>query len=610
MPQMSYAGAAGTTLVSSGVDHGEYSKEGKTAAFAMDANPFSWDTKDGQPEPDDYLHDPKDEGHGSFMSGGFPTRALCNVGALVLLGAGILCLFAGYPIISYFTRDNGGNKGGYNLGGTNASGQIASFSGMRTGLIDPDTPQDALSRTSLVDGTKYNLVFSDEFNTDGRSFYPNDDPFWEAVDLHYWGTNNYEWYDPAAVTTKDQALQITLSEHPEHNLNFRGGMLQSWNKFCFTGGYVSASVRLPGSATIPGLWPAFWLMGNLGRAGYGATLEGTWPYSYDSCDVGTLQNQTYVNGTPIAAQTGGAVGFNKKHGSNALSFLAGQRLSSCTCDEDDHPGPKKSNGDYKGRAAPEIDVFEAQVDSSSEMMTVSQSGQWAPFNMYYEITNTSGPGYEFFQGGNYNVYTGELTQQSTSGVTNTPQNAVEKGGDGSFAEYGFEYKTGDDGYIEWVSGGRPSWRVNSAAMDPDTVAQIDRRPFPEEPLYIIFNLGISQNFGTPSWDDLSWPSTMSVDWVRVYQPEGQENVGCDPPDYPTKDYINKHMEAYTNANYTLWGGTAEQGGYQADWPRNRLNPDGCSAPPSKNPGSPVTSKEPAPHRASGVASNWNGADSN
>ena len=32
------------------------------------------------------------------------------------------------------------------------------------------------------------LVFSDEFNVDGRTFYPGDDPFWEAVDLHYWGT--------------------------------------------------------------------------------------------------------------------------------------------------------------------------------------------------------------------------------------------------------------------------------------------------------------------------------------------------------------------------------------------------------------------------------------
>lgn len=43
------------------------------------------------------------------------------------------------------------------------------------------------------------------------------------------------------------------------------------------------------------LWPAVWAMGNLGRAGYGGSLDGTWPYTYDSCDVGTLPNQT-LNG--------------------------------------------------------------------------------------------------------------------------------------------------------------------------------------------------------------------------------------------------------------------------------------------------------------------------
>lgn len=37
------------------------------------------------------------------------------------------------------------------------------------------------------------LVFSDEFEEEGRSFYPGDDPYWEAHDLHYWGTNNLEW---------------------------------------------------------------------------------------------------------------------------------------------------------------------------------------------------------------------------------------------------------------------------------------------------------------------------------------------------------------------------------------------------------------------------------
>lgn len=35
---------------------------------------------------------------------------------------------------------------------------------------------------------------------------------------------------------------------------------------------------LPGNSRVGGFWPAFWTMGNLGRPGYGATTDGTWPY--------------------------------------------------------------------------------------------------------------------------------------------------------------------------------------------------------------------------------------------------------------------------------------------------------------------------------------------
>jgi beta-glucanase (GH16 family) len=33
-------------------------------------------------------------------------------------------------------------------------------------------------------------------------------------------------------------------------------MLQGWNKFCFVGGIVEFSAKLPGSPHIGGLWPA------------------------------------------------------------------------------------------------------------------------------------------------------------------------------------------------------------------------------------------------------------------------------------------------------------------------------------------------------------------
>lgn len=142
------------------------------------------------------------------------------------------------------------------------------------GLVDLDTPQEAYTISDYQNQNNWQLVFSDEFNVDGRTFYPGDDPYWEAVDLHYWETNNLEWYDPAAIMTRNGSLEITLSRKETHNLNFQGGMMSTWNKFCFTGGLVVANVMLPGINNVMGLWPAIWAMGNLGRAGYGASLEG------------------------------------------------------------------------------------------------------------------------------------------------------------------------------------------------------------------------------------------------------------------------------------------------------------------------------------------------
>jgi len=85
----------------------------------------------------------------------------------------------------------------------NSTGQVPSIDGL-PGLIDSDTPQSAYTRTGF-DGQEYKLVFSDEvsflgisllvvllthlflaqFNTPGRTFWPGDDPFWEAVDVSY-----------------------------------------------------------------------------------------------------------------------------------------------------------------------------------------------------------------------------------------------------------------------------------------------------------------------------------------------------------------------------------------------------------------------------------------
>jgi len=61
------------------------------------------------------------------------------------------------------------NLGGYNLGGINATGQVPQT---QFSLIDKDTPPDAYEKASPVDGRTMQLVFSDEFEVEGRTFYP------------------------------------------------------------------------------------------------------------------------------------------------------------------------------------------------------------------------------------------------------------------------------------------------------------------------------------------------------------------------------------------------------------------------------------------------------
>lgn len=50
--------------------------------------------------------------------------------------------------------------------------------------------------------------------------------------------------------------------------------------------------QLPGKAKTGGLWPAFWMMGNLARATYTATSDWMWPWSYEKgCDRAQQKHQ-------------------------------------------------------------------------------------------------------------------------------------------------------------------------------------------------------------------------------------------------------------------------------------------------------------------------------
>lgn len=514
---------------------------------------------DGNPEADDYLHNPDPKRDRKNDRGGtvFTSRGLANIGCLVLLLTCLITLFAGYPIITFYTELHPKSNGGYNLGGINASGQVPQIANFPS-VIDVDTPSDVMTRTGF-DGEPYNLVFSDEFNKEGRTFFDGDDPYFTAVDLHYWATGDLEWYDPSAITTSGGSLVITLDQENIHELNFKSGMLQSWNQMCFQYSvYVEVNVSLPGSNEVGGFWPGVWMMGNLGRPGYGATTDGTWPYTYAACDLGTLKNQTSPNGTyPQSALTSGA-------NQGVLSYLPGQRMSACTCAGEDHAGPDVS----VGRGVPEIDIIEAQINLTIDRGQVSQSLQVAPFDDFYQFDNASNAITMYNSDLTMlNTYLGGWYQEAVSALTYIDDD-VYTGTSGHYNVYGFEYYSDPnnretDGHVTWVSGGQKSWTVLPNAFGPNPRSAISQRLISEEPMALVFNFGMSNNFQTVNLNSLTFPSKMLVDYIRVYQ-RSEGRMGCDPADHPTAAYIASHSNAYNDPNLTTWAGA----GYSM--PKNSL----------------------------------------
>lgn len=550
--------------------------------------PYAYDPASDEMEPpdaEDYLHDPKSKGGFKGDKGEFPWRGILNVAVLLLLVLGLLILFIFYPVLTFYRNAarNSAIDGNIRI---NATGQSPVLFQMPE-IIDAETPASA--RTHIgTDGSQYELVFSDEFTVDGRTFYPGDDPFWEAVDLWYGATGDLEWYDPQQVTTRNGSLVITLDSSnttvagqtpgstapftaaQNHNLNYRSGMLQSWNKFCFTTGYIEVSVVLPGQdSNSAGYWPGVWTMGNLARPGYPATTDGMWPYTYDSCDVGTFPNQTNPDGLgPAAALHSGS---SRAQYNYELSWLSGQRLSACSCPGGDHPGPTYN----KGRGAPEIDIFEASKNKVSGVgQTVSQSAQFAPFSADYLYLNATPQEWQNLNAPNTwaNTYHGSAVQQSVSGVTVLPDDMFQGSGN-NYKKLGFEYwsdpNSRSDGYVQWMVDGNPTHRVGAAAVGPDQGSSgsgVGQRLIPEEPMSIVFNLAISPNWPPMDVSTLIFPAEFKIDYVRVYQKKGSTNVGCNPKNYPTADYINSHLDAYQNVNMTTW-----------KWqkPKNSLYEGGC-----------------------------------
>ena len=209
---------------------------------------------------------------------------------------------------------------------------------------DADTPKAAQSIESS-DGVEHELVFSDEFNAKGRDFANGRDTKWTALEVGDTSNKGTAFYLPGQATVQtdpnetDTTALLLLTENASHtgdsptgekgiHMPFRSAMLQSWNKFCFTGGIVEFRAKLPQGG---GYWPALWTFGNLGRAVFQKSNTGLWPWSYDQCDADLVLPPTDPP----------------------------QRISAC----DDQP-PSSGLIPFQGRGATELDVLEGAVTNA------------------------------------------------------------------------------------------------------------------------------------------------------------------------------------------------------------------------------------------------------
>lgn len=136
---------------------------------------------------------------------------------------------------------------------------------------------------------KWKLVWSDEFNTDGRP-----DPQNWTYEIGFVRNEEFQWYQPANATVKNGMLVIEARREQKKNPNYKAGS-KDWETNREYAEYTSASLTTQNRLawkygrfemraridTRSGLWPAFWTLG----------ITGEWPHG------GEIDIMEYYHGT-------------------------------------------------------------------------------------------------------------------------------------------------------------------------------------------------------------------------------------------------------------------------------------------------------------------------
>jgi len=412
---------------------------------------------------------------------------------------------------------------------------------------DDDTPAATIVGS---DSQVYSLVFSDEFNSGGRNFANGKDTKWTALKVGDTSNKGAAFYLPEQAQVvrdpvfKDVSALRILTENknftgdgPDGEKNifmpYRSAMLQSWNKFCFTGGILEYKARQPRGG---GYWPALWAFGNLGRAVFQNSNTGLWPWSYDKCDSDLELPPTDPP----------------------------QRISACM----DHDFDAEGLHPFQGRGATELDVLEGAVSNDGQNSYVVGSLQLSPgIPPYFRpplfgFPTASGQGswytgLSFGQRGKPN--NGWYGPPWGSGCPTGCPDALSGGLielndlDTRYWTYRMEWKLGPNGHLSWYYDDEFVWGISAASFGEykicsskdgvETCARTPARMIPQEPMSLVMNTAIGTwNGGQGAIDNKHWPAEFYIDYVRVWQQE--KNIGCDPPDFPTKVYINKNAAIY------------------------------------------------------------------
>lgn len=343
----------------------------------------------------------------------------------------------------------------------------------------------------------YHLIMSDEFNVPNRRFNDGFDPKWTALNKNDYTNGALHYYSPDNIVTKDGDLQITteakttvfagfndtLGKDVISTKNFKSGMLQSWNKFCFTGGIVEAEIQLPGKHDVAGLWPAFWLLGNIARHTYVGSTAHIWPWSSNVCTDKSRSAQR-INGC----------------------------MSSLHFDLEPNVG----------RGAPEIDIFEVQagpikhntaqfLESSVGQPFASTSFQVAPGRSKNRPGGGSWPGpgqwYEGLTGGtntslniqfygDYNHFRGDSDDKDYWSDAVSYNHQLDETFFQRKMKYRVEWELPDnetksDGYIRWFINDRFVFSINGTGI----VNAGNGATISTEPMYLILNTAVSTQWG-------------------------------------------------------------------------------------------------------------------